>query len=864
MPPPRQRVFANRIFVDREIPQKIFEDAAFNISPERSAICVFYGAGGQGKTALCRELIRKTNAAVDPSYDFLRVAELDLHGRNTEDGDLFLVWIRNSFVQSGFDLPAFDLALAIAWEATRPEAPFPKLLKPWLGKITEGTKSGVDQSASAAADWLKSDAATDLVGHIVGEIPGIGFLLRKIGRWAIDKSKIIYLHRTRESLKKLYTNGELKKPFELSALLPWMMAKDLNYYIDQHPDQRLVLFIDEYERVFEEGGAGARWRENPVDANIRTLIQYTNALLVVFFSRERLPWKDDPDWREDLKNSQHLLGGLSEKDADELLREIPVEEAAIRDAIIAGARESSDSDAHIYPLILDLQIEHWLHLRESGAAIGPDTFKITATSFEGRRREVVTRVLRDYGSPLQITLERLAVARRFDRRAFAHVIQTFGTALPIDQFDQVAQLSFVTVGEDGFLTIHNAIAETIRETLTIEKRRSSIDALFEHFEARVKIDLSLEITRATVTALIETSFLRRALGIKGYATWLNQLSEAIHRAAEFAIPSLTALWIEAINHIEAFYGPKHPDLAIALSSLGTLLWSQGDLVGARSRLDCALAIREETLGSEHPETAATLDRLAGLIRSQGDLDGARRLFDRALAIREKELGPEHPDTATTLRGLAGLLQVQGDLALARRHFERALAICKKTRGPDDLETASCLDELGVLTSQQGNPAGGQPLIERALAIREKRLGAQHSATGTSVSNLAAVRWAQHDAVGAQRLFERARAIYEKALGPDHPYIARTFMNLARLHLDQGDRRGARSLLERALMISETATGPESPETALNLHQLATFLYSQDDFVAARPLFERVLSIYKRVYGVKHRNTVAIQEYLKFL
>jgi hypothetical protein len=41
MPPPRQRVFANRIFVDREIPQKIFEDAAFNISPERSAICVF-------------------------------------------------------------------------------------------------------------------------------------------------------------------------------------------------------------------------------------------------------------------------------------------------------------------------------------------------------------------------------------------------------------------------------------------------------------------------------------------------------------------------------------------------------------------------------------------------------------------------------------------------------------------------------------------------------------------------------------------------------------------------------------------------------------------------------------------------------
>jgi hypothetical protein len=44
-------------------------------------------------------------------------------------------------------------------------------------------------------------------------------------------------------------------------------------------------------------------------------------LLVVFFSRERLPWVEDPDWRDDLKNwrddlknAQHLLGGLKDKD----------------------------------------------------------------------------------------------------------------------------------------------------------------------------------------------------------------------------------------------------------------------------------------------------------------------------------------------------------------------------------------------------------------------------------------------------------------------------------------------------------------------------------------------------------------------
>ena len=83
MPPLRAHAFpaANKIFVDRETPQRTFEDAAFAIPADRSIVRVFYGVGGQGKTALCRELWRKTDPTVEPSYLFLRRAELDLHGR---------------------------------------------------------------------------------------------------------------------------------------------------------------------------------------------------------------------------------------------------------------------------------------------------------------------------------------------------------------------------------------------------------------------------------------------------------------------------------------------------------------------------------------------------------------------------------------------------------------------------------------------------------------------------------------------------------------------------------------------------------------------------------------------------------------
>ena len=69
MAPPREAVLpaANKVFVDREAPQRVFEKAVFAIPADRANICVFHGVSGQGKTALCRELMRKTDASVEPT-----------------------------------------------------------------------------------------------------------------------------------------------------------------------------------------------------------------------------------------------------------------------------------------------------------------------------------------------------------------------------------------------------------------------------------------------------------------------------------------------------------------------------------------------------------------------------------------------------------------------------------------------------------------------------------------------------------------------------------------------------------------------------------------------------------------------------
>jgi hypothetical protein len=61
------------------------------------------------------------------------------------------------------------------------------------------------------------------------------------------------------------------------------------------------------------------------------------------------------------------------------------------------------------------------------------------------------------------------------------------------------------------------------------------------------------------------------------------------------------------------------------------------------------------LGLNHPQTTTSLNNLALVLRDQGDLAGARTLHERALAIRETHLGPDHPATEESRRELVAVV-----------------------------------------------------------------------------------------------------------------------------------------------------------------------------------------------------------------
>ena len=694
----------------------------------------------------------------------------------------------------------------------RPEEPFPKIENAWLAKTQELIGDGAGDGVTAVREVVEETVET---------IPLLGPLITRGANWVMDRSKSAWLHHTRDYLAELYSEGRLKKPYELSDLMPWMLAQDLNYHLSKHTGDRFVLLVDEYERVFDQGGAGKCWEENPFDRLMRRVVAETNGLLAVFFTRERLPWEDDPDWRADLAGCQHSLEGLKDPDAEQWLKKAGVTDAALRAAMIDGARDSLHADALAYPLFLDLQIAHWGEMTKRNDTPKPEDFKVTDPDFGARCQKILDRLLRDYGEAWEYTLKRLCVADRFDKAAFDHVIDSFGTGLAKDDFDRLAGLSFVSADETGFLTLHRAIRDVLRSSLDADPLRETAAKLLEHYEPRAMPPSPKQIDESHRLALFEATALRQQLGAKDFVGWLTPIIEPFEVAAQARTCEL--VWRDASGFLAENLGEDHPDTVTSYNNLASNLNAQGRYGEAEPLYRKALEICERELGEDHPSTATSYNNVAYNLNAQGQYEKAEPLHRKALEIHKRELGEDHPNTATSYNNVASNLNAQGRYEKAKPLFLKALEIRKRELGEDHPDTATSYNNVASNLNTQGRYGEAEPLFLKALEICKREFGEDHPNTATSYNNVAYNLNAQGRYEKAKPLLQKSLEISKRVLGEDHPDTATSYNNVA-LNLNAQGRYGeAEPLYRKAVEIMERALGPDHPDSVTLRRNLEAFL-----------------------------------------
>lgn len=835
------------IFVDRNHARKVFESAVSRIPSDQAIVRVFHGVGGQGKSALAEELFRGAQDKSDLKFEFIDAAKVVPD--KAPDPDLFLIMIRNAFARSGVSFPAFDLAFGLMWRKVRGDREPPPMENAWL-------KWASDAANVAGPDVIK--LTVKLLGESALSVPGVGWLASTGTRWFVDRGKRAWLFQNRECLKLLYRNNELVPDVELVALMPRILAEDMRSYVESKERRRLVLFVDEYERIFEGAGAGAEFSRNESDRLLRQIVENAGGLLVVFFSRNRLVWENDPVWRERLANSHTELDGLPESFADEWLRKVPVPDERLRRIMINNSCETLEGDRSVYPLLLRLQVEHWLNVAETGAdPIAALT--ISGGSFERRCRQIVDRLLGDYPHAMQSLLLALAPATRFDLRLFEHVCRQLN--LPFDLFDNLEHLSIVSSTDGRWWKMHRVVADVICEYVGEKRLQRAIDVLSAHFEERANPPTPSEVDDDAAICLDEALRLRMRRPDPGVADWLTAACTMIHRSGRHA--AVERLWSDCLTACRATLGELHRDTAISLSWLACSLDAQGRYADAETLHREALRILGELGLAEKIDAARARSYLANClceIATDSGLQEAAVLQSDALAYYLAELGEDELETSAAYFNMAAIDKARRRLEPAKINARKALTVRLERLGDADLATAASFTQTAIVLDLMWQDSQ-DPLLqeealelhENAVSVRTRLLGERHALTAESREALAVhlnMRGLYAEAGGQ---FFKAWRLFRSALGPRHPRTGRCLVNLGtNLYLAGNYRRAGRAY-RGARAILAISLGPRHPLVAssgYNIGKVAMKI-GGDLSNSAIPELEQASAIFAEVHPADH-------------
>ena len=135
-----------------------------------------------------------------------------------------------------------------------------------------------------------------------------------------------------------------------------------------------------------------------------------------------------------------------------------------------------------------------------------------------------------------------------------------------------------------------------------------------------------------------------------------------------------ALFEESLTLALEFFGPEHPETAVAHHNLGDTLGELGRTEEGCEHLERAVELRLRLFGPDHANTAHSLEVLAKTEIAGGRHDDALEHLTRALAIRDRDPATPAPVLLATLHGLASVQDALGRAATARETLQRAVAL----------------------------------------------------------------------------------------------------------------------------------------------------------------------------------------------
>ena len=174
--------------------------------------------------------------------------------------------------------------------------------------------------------------------------------------------------------------------------------------------------------------------------------------------------------------------------------------------------------------------------------------------------------------------------------------------------------------------------------------------------------------------------------------------------------------IEALRLRESLGDIPDDDIADSMLTLGSILFTWGDLSNAHPYLEKAYAIHRKVHGKYHSSVGVSSFMLGCIHESLQDYDKGLSYLEDALHSKKEELGEDHREIGDVFAQIGKIHIAIDDPGAAVLCFEEALRICRLAHGLSSEEVAACLTDLSTALVFDSEIGKASDLVEDALRI----------------------------------------------------------------------------------------------------------------------------------------------------
>ncbi|MEM7382802.1 MAG: tetratricopeptide repeat protein [Bacteroidota bacterium] len=238
---------------------------------------------------------------------------------------------------------------------------------------------------------------------------------------------------------------------------------------------------------------------------------------------------------------------------------------------------------------------------------------------------------------------------------------------------------------------------------------------------------------------------------------------------------------QALQICQDHYKEDHPDVARALSEIGTTLSQLGKRPEALEYKQQALAMRQRLLqGKEDPDLAHSLNSVGELLSHLGKHPEALKYKQKGLAMRQRLFkDADHPDIARSLNSVGISWEDLGNLSKALSYKRKGLEMRQRLSSNQyHQDIAHSLNNVGETLIKLGQAEEGLDHCKQGWAMRERLFKGQdhpymaQSLNGVGMAYTALARY-QEAATHYQQATEMALRVFKQA----HPQLTKYLHHL---------------------------------------------------------------------------------------